>query len=230
MPDSSDLAGACLSIVNELARQGKNWRAQQNTTDQLASINYVDRTFPQLPEPTLTSWVTSTPTAGDFGTEWVHGPPAWGSNSPRVLTVARMWWDFTGATDKVSLLVGLVVNNADFVRRYSQVPVTAYRFETGEGTHLFGHAQPTTHLSKGGIHIPGAAMAMINESSPAFPLDCTGPCGIVASAALSLLGGKAYGHMLSASQEVRTALRPFAAQLPRRKIDAVVTRPPTPVV
>jgi len=231
MPESKDLAGACLSIVNELAKRGKSWRDKQNTEDLLATINYVDRAFPRIPETRLTGWVTNRPPQGDFGTEWVHGPPAFtGRERPRVLTVARMRWDFTGATDEVSLLVGLVIRDADYVRKSQPVPVTAYRFETGKGNHEFGHAQPTTRLRKGGADIPGAATETVNESSPAFPLDCTGPCGIVASAALSILGGTDYGAMLSTSREVNSALRPFRAQLPRRSVDSAVTRPPKPVV
>jgi hypothetical protein len=214
-PDVAQLS-ACVEIFRWLNAQG---RAAQARGDEPADVTdtrtHMQTTFGQIADARLGKLLDAKNVNLDLRTEaagkWMWLPHIVGA--PRIVPALTLRWDFR-ATPELHVFVALVV--AQTTSALSSGPTaTAYRFETGEaGTiHDLDHAQPLLSLSLKGQHLPGVR-SPLHTSSPAFPLDATGPVGLTMCVVRSLYGNRRIRSMFVTDRSLAATVGPYLKQMP----------------
>lgn len=189
-------------------------RRQIQRQEVLDTRSVIDKALPLATDQHLDALFSRPALKGDMGNRWIHGRKTYG-DSPVVLPVVTAQWDFTGGPGQLQLLVVLVVARLSSATATSPHPKTMYRFEHGvpNTVHDYHHAQPTLSATRNGGPLPGV-FAPLNITSPAFPLDATGPAGIVMCLMRALYGAKNFKHAFAAQQGLRQVASPYMHQMP----------------
>ncbi len=157
---------------------------------------------------------------------WVHGPRGYGEDPP-VLPAVTARWDRTPLGLSVQVTVVLAVAGS----RTSDpdgLQGTALRFESGvpKSTHDYDHSQLSVSLIKGGAPLLSGLALPASTTTPAVPLDSSGPVGVLLCAARALYGATKWRTVLSGTPSLAAAIRPFLHQMP--VFNAAIASSPVP--
>jgi hypothetical protein len=149
---------------------------------------------------------------------WIYGLEVGreGSTSRQMLVPAlTVSWSWRGEIPNIQVILALLVAGAT---AETGLDVTAYRFETpdmlgAEEMPDHHHAQPTARRVKHEDYL-GGVRRPLNEVVPRFPLDVTGPVGIVMSVLVALYGRKKFAEMLSQDESLGYYVRPHLTEMP----------------
>src|ERR1035437_1521408 len=213
-PNPVDHRTACMQMLLWFAEQGKTRRQGNQSPEVVTTQSAMASAYPPLSDSALAKALNAgAPETSLDG--WIYGPETGHSGSrsvPEVVPAITASWSWKNVSPRMQVLIALILAGRD---AQTGLSATAFRFESGEiGTiHDFHHAQPTARITHRGDYLTGI-IPPFHESVPAFPLDATGPVGIVACALLSLYGRGWIEPMLIENPYLRTYVLTQLGELP----------------
>jgi hypothetical protein len=203
---------ACLRILGWLNSDGAAYRSgQQNGQAQVATAQ-MQNAVSMITDADLASIIKSAPQSGNLGNKWIFCSRGYGDDVVVVPAVTARW-DFTRTNPHLQLRVMFGSVSTDGSGAYSLVSY-AYRFETADvgQAHDYHHAQPTLGDRRGGPPLPGVPTVM-NEATPAFPLDASGPVGITMCVVRAIYAAKGFRKLMR-DADMKRMLTPYLRQMP----------------
>lgn len=203
---------AFLRILVWLDSDGRASRQGQQKADAQHATNKMQNAVTTISDAELASIVSTRPEKGDLGDKWVFCRRGYGDDLVVVPAVTARW-DFTTSSPMIHVMV--MFGSTWVTPAGKRVLVSyLYRFETGEDrtAHDYHHAQPSRDFKANGPGLPGVR-PILNVTTPAFPLDASGPVGVAMCAVRAIFSSKGFRRLMS-DNEVRRVLQPFLSQMP----------------